>query len=184
MRAVSILSVAALLLSRFSSAASFRPAFVVATSGPWRLHSQMTQNTHRSTATQLKASSDSPPPARNYVYKDDCFGFLSFVASGGTRDVVFGSIFVVLSLTASFATAMKWFPVDPKRDTIVDRKVPGAIAALTILLSTVIPTPEGVPEPIPEAQMVQLAIGGFSIVTAFLDIRWRDRFDYPEEFRD
>ena len=31
------------------------------------------------------------------------------------------------------------------------------------------------------ARYVQLAFCSFSFATAFLDIRWRDRFDYPDD---
>ena len=106
------------------------------------------------------------------------------MAAGATQDVVFGGVFVTLSLTAAFATAKKWLPVDPKRDTIVDRKVPGIVAVLTLAIASLAPTPEGIPTPAEQAKTVQSAIVAFSFLTAFLDIRWRDRLDYPQEFRD
>jgi hypothetical protein len=122
------------------------------------------------------------------VYKDDFFGFTTFLAGIGARDAVFVGIFVVLSLTAGFGTRLGWLPADIKRPYIVDRKVPGAVAGMTLALTPLL-TPLiasssilDIPEPASAARTLQLAVCSFSMITAFLDIRWRDRFDYPEEY--
>jgi hypothetical protein len=136
-------------------------------------------------------SNKSPIQSKNKpftVYKDDCFGFTTFLAGIGSRDATFVGIFVVLSLTADFGTRLGWLPPDTKRPSIVDRKVPGAVAGLTLALTPLL-TPFAssilsvdIPEPAPAARTLQLAVCSFSMITAFWDIRWRDRFDYPEDF--
>jgi hypothetical protein len=157
------------------------------------VHPPTTQAPPTRYPTHLNASSsddgnDSKKMKTFTVYKDDCFGFTTFLAGIGSRDAVFVGIFVVLSLTADFGTRLGWLPADTKRPYIVDRKVPGAVAAITLSLTPLI-TPlvaamgaVEIPEPAPAARTVQLAVCSFSMITAFLDIRWRDRFDYPKEF--
>ena len=134
-----------------------------------------------------------------YQYKDDCFGFLFFLCGVAVGDVVFTGVFVVLSIAAAAATRQKLLPPDTKRPSIVDRKIPAAVAALTLLLSSpafseplmsamsgalsvVMGGGLDIPDPDPIARPVQLAVGGFSVITWALDIRWRDRFDYPQDF--
>jgi len=149
--------------------------------------SQSSVDTH----ITLHASNDDNDKevSSRYEYKDDCFGFISFLGGLAMTDVIFTSVFVGLSLMAAVATRQGWLPSDPKRTTIVDRKIPGLVAALTLVLSSQLSqllesSTSSLPSPDPIAQKVQLAICVFSIVTALLDIRWRDRFDYPEEFRN
>lgn len=129
-------------------------------------------------------------------YKDDCFGFLSFLCGVAVGDVVFTTAFVALSLVGALGTRQGLFPPDPKRPSVVDRKIPGVVAALTLVLSSpevkdsILPVIGSIvnldliPDPDPIASSVQLGVGGFSITTAFWNIRWRDRFDYPQEFMD
>jgi len=108
------------------------------------------------------------------------------------QDFTFTGIFASLSLFADVLVRLGLLPPDSKRPDIVDRKVPGVIAILTLLLnnffgstlaasgsSSVSSTTTNDDD---LAWKVQLAICSFSIVTAFFDIRWRDRFDYPEDF--
>ena len=52
----------------------------------------------------LRASKEESRPAF-YEYKDDCFGFMSFVAGAGTRDVLCAGLFVGLSLDGAFFTS-------------------------------------------------------------------------------
>ncbi|CAB9502760.1 expressed unknown protein [Seminavis robusta] len=118
------------------------------------------------------------------IYKDDCFGLMSFLAGIGTRDPVFTGIFCLLSLLADVGTRQRWLPADYKNPEIVSRKVPAVIAILTLVLTPVLVEPLTSvdaslfgAEPDPIARPVQLVIGGFSIVTGLLDIRWRDRFN-------
>lgn len=109
------------------------------------------------------------------------------------QDAVFTSVFVSLSLTADVLARLRLLPPDPKRPTaIVDRKVPGVIALLTLATSTYLApivnnshNDSGFlhtlfvdPPDVELARKVQLSICVFSAVTSFLDIRWRDRFDY------
>ena len=148
-------------------------------------------------------SSDVNDTSSNYVYKDDCFGFLSFLCGIAVGDVEFTTIFISLSLFAALLTKLKVLPRDFKRPTIATRKISGIIALVTLLLTThgvfidnsnqsildtfLIPIIgfDDIPTPpdIELATKIQLLIGGFSILTTLpFDIRWRDRFDYPEEF--
>mmetsp|Transcript_5454 Transcript_5454/g.11960 ORF Transcript_5454/g.11960 Transcript_5454/m.11960 type:complete len:236 (-) Transcript_5454:56-763(-) len=125
------------------------------------------------------------------IYKDDCFGFITFIGGIAVQDFTFTGIFASLSLLADVLVRLGFLPPDSKRLDIVDRKVPGVIAILTLLLNNFFgltlaasgsssisstTTDDNL------AWKVQLAICSFSIVTAFFDIRWRDRFDYPEDF--
>ena len=122
------------------------------------------------------------------IYKDDCFGFTTFVAGIAVQDYVFTGIFAALSLIGDILTRVGILPPDPKRPYIVDRKVPGAVALLTLLFRYLIAdfvfdveTFQSVDFDADLARNVQLAFCIFSAVTAFLDIRWRDRFDYPND---
>jgi hypothetical protein len=131
-----------------------------------------------------------PSSATSTIYKDDCFGFTSFIAGFAVQDFTFTGIFVSLSLLADVLTRVGLLPPDPKRPEIVDRRVPGAIAILTLGLSFSIDSTAVDVESsalvvnfsgFNLAQSVQLVICSFSAITAFGDIRWRDRFDYPSE---
>ena len=130
-----------------------------------------------------------PTKTTNTIYKDDCFGFISFPVGIGCQDVVFVGIFVFVSLFSDFLTRLGLLPPDPKRPKIVGRRVPGVVAAITLASTSLISSlgvidnfDIDIPEPSPNARTIEVAICSFSIMTAFLDIRWRDRFDYPEEF--
>ena len=152
----------------------------------------------RSSSNSDDANPSSSSSSNYYEYKDDCFGFLSFGAGAGTGDVVFAGIFVTLSLLAATATRLRLFPPDVKRPTIVDRRYPGGVAAVTWLLTSTPAVNDALRHtasdtflhstlmPVPDpnlAKMVQFILCLFSVTTAWLDIRWRDRFDYPQEFR-
>ena len=122
------------------------------------------------------------------IYKDDCFGFTTFVAGFAVQDYLFTGIFVTLSLIGDILTRIEILPPDPKRPYIVDRRVPGAIAVLTLFLRYVIAdlildveslSPGDMDTEL--ARNVQVAFCIFSFITAFLDLRWRDRFDYPDD---
>jgi hypothetical protein len=137
-------------------------------------------------ASLPKKSSDGSSTSKFYVYKDDCFGFTTFLGGIAVEDVVFTALFVSLSLGADVLARLKVLPPDPKRASIVDRKVPGVIALLTLTLAFLgsgvvseseLMSIEG-PANVKLAREVQLLICSFSAITAFLDIRWRDRFDY------
>jgi len=137
-----------------------------------------------------KDSEGSNVSTTNTIYKDDCFGFTSFIAGVAVQDFTFAGIFVSLSLLADVLTRVGVLPPDSKRREIVDRKVPGVIAILTLMLNALVgpmvssdatSSFSGIDE-MDLGTKVQLAICSFSIVTAFFDIRWRDRFDYPEDY--
>ena len=131
-------------------------------------------------------NSDKTERSSLVVYKDDSFGLTFFLAGVAVRDVLFTGIFCTFSLIADVLTRSGVLPPDPKNPRVVDRKVPGVIVGLTLLLTS---NPdlsnqllanflgEPLPPADPSARTVQLAIGAFSMITAFLDIRWRDRFD-------
>ena len=74
------------------------------------------------------------PAPKATIYKDDCFGFTTFVAGIAVQDYVFTGIFTALSLMGDTLTRVGVLPPDPKRPYIVDRKVPGAVAILTLLV--------------------------------------------------
>jgi len=97
--------------------------------------------------------------------------------------LVYTGTFVVLSLVADILTQLDTLPPDPKRPGIVDRKVPGVIAILTLIITYLYYSlGDGEYNTSELAQKVQLGICSFSAIPAFLDIRWRDRFDYgPDE---
>jgi hypothetical protein len=137
-------------------------------------------------ASPPKKSSDGSSTSKFYVYKDDCFGFATFLGGIAMQDVVFMALFVSLSLGADVLARLRVLPPDPKRASIVNRKVPGVIAVLTLTLACIgsgvvsqseLMSIEG-PANVHLAREVQLLICSFSAITAFLDIRWRDRFDY------
>ena len=122
------------------------------------------------------------------IYKDDCFGFTTFVAGIAVQDYLFTLIFVALSLFGDILTRIEILSPDPKRPYIVDRRVPGVVGIVTLFLRY------AVGDSVVDAQLlsggdldaelartVQVAFCVFSFVTAFLDIRWRDRFDYPDD---
>ena len=123
------------------------------------------------------------------IYKDDCFGFTTFVAGFAVQDYLFTGIFVALSLLGDILTRVGALPPDPKRPSIVDRRVPGTVALLTLFLRYVaadwlVDVEAFVGDDMDAiglARNVQLAFCIFSFVTAFLDVRWRDRFDYPDD---
>lgn len=48
------------------------------------------------------------------IYKDDCFGFTTFVAGIAVQDYVFTGIFAALSLTGDILTRVGVLPPDPK----------------------------------------------------------------------
>ena len=83
-------------------------------------------------------------------------------------------------------TRIEILPPDPKRPYIIDRRVPGVVAILTLFLRYGIAASIVDVESLSTGDMdadlarnVQVSFCIFSFVTAFLDIRWRDRFDYP-----
>ena len=126
--------------------------------------------------------------SKTTIYKDDCFGFTTFVAGIAVQDYLFTGIFVTLSLIGDILTRIEILPPDPKRTYIVDRRVPGVIAVLTLFLRYVIAdlildveslSPGDMDTEL--ARNVQVAFCIFSFITAFLDLRWRDRFDYPDD---
>ena len=202
MKWISAFFVAYTFLFYFSIRAPLVTAFQVTRPGvrpnTYKLGSIQSPTKLQYTLSAAKSQNEERTASTLYQYKDDCFGFLSFGAGAGTGDAIFAGTFVVLSLLAATATALKWLPVDPKRSTIVDRRVPGVVALLTLILASPVSplssilhtivesilTNVELPEPASFAESVQLAVGAFSTVTSFADIRWRDRLDYPEEFRN
>ena len=68
------------------------------------------------------------------IYKDDCFGFTTFVAGIAVQDYLFTLIFVALSLFGDVLTRIEILPPDPKKPYIVDRRVPGVVGILTLVL--------------------------------------------------
>lgn len=127
------------------------------------------------------------------IYKDDCFGFITFLAGIAVSDYIFAGTFVALSLLADILTGFGVLLADTKRPTIVDRRIPGCVSIIMIALSLVIDYNNNTSpsdgllsyyeqHDLTTARMIQFALCSFSIVTAFLDLRWRDRFDYPSEF--
>lgn len=135
-----------------------------------------------------------------YYYKDDCFGFTTFLAGIAVQDIQFTFLYTSLSLFAGLLTKLCILPPDKKRPSIVSRKVPGIIAVLMLLFiissSSISTTAAGEnnnsitflssssslfemdPDDLDFARKIQFAICSFSAVTSFLDIRWRDRIDY------
>jgi len=136
----------------------------------------------------LSASNSQEPELKNInrLYNDDSFGLTWFVAGFATKDITFAAVFAGLTIAAAAATRLGVLPMDWKYPKFVDRKVPGVIAALTLLLtpiaSDVLATdfhldPSAAAGVDPSARSVQLAICSFSMVTAFFDIRWRDTLE-------
>uniref|UniRef100_A0A7S2E8S0 Uncharacterized protein n=1 Tax=Ditylum brightwellii TaxID=49249 RepID=A0A7S2E8S0_9STRA len=129
-------------------------------------------------------SSSSTTTTTTTIYNDDCFGLTSFVAGIGTGDIPFAIVFVTLTAIAALLTQQKLLPPDWKNPEIVDRKVPGVIAALTLLFTPAVTdalVKSGVLDDVspsmdvdPIGKYVQIGICSFSMITAFLDIRWRD----------
>lgn len=137
--------------------------------------------------TDPKQRFDDTSRSTFFVYKDDCFGFITFLGGIAVQDILFTSLFVSFSLGADFLARLKILPPDSKRASVVDRKVPGLIAILTLVLASVgsgiLSTENALltvqaPPDLGVAREAQLLICSFSAITAFLDIRWRDRFDY------
>lgn len=131
---------------------------------------------------------DADTTSKAAIYKDDSFGFTTFVAGIAVQDYLFTGIFVTLSLFGDIFTRIGILPPDPKRPYIVDRRVPGVVGILTLFLRyTIAESVVDVPSLLPGdmdaelARTLQYAFCIFSCVTAFLDIRWRDQFDYPDD---
>ena len=163
--------------------------FYHCTSSTIKIRSSTTaiEMTNANTESESKKDNSTPPPI---IYKDDCFGFITFIAGIAFQDDIFTGIFVLLTLIAAILSKFNILPSDTKRPEIVDRKIPGIIAILTLLLSFGYYN-NGINENnfiigdynFELSQKVQLGFCSFSIITSFLDIRWRDRFDYPNEFK-
>lgn len=73
---------------------------------------------------------DAETTPKTAIYKDDCFGFTTFVAGIAVQDYLFTLIFVALSLFGDILTRNEILPPDPKRSYIVDRRVPGVMGFL------------------------------------------------------
>jgi hypothetical protein len=152
-----------------------------ATSTESKSKSDINQTTTTIATNNKKDNSTTP-----IIYKDDCFGFITFIAGIAFQDDIFTGIFVLLTLIAAILSKFNILPSDTKRPEIVDRKIPGVIAILTLLSSFGYHTFDENNFIIGDfelSQKVQLSFCYFSIITSFLDIRWRDRFDYPNEFK-
>lgn len=144
-----------------------------------------TTNTYRETLFATNGD-DAEATSNTTIYKDDCFGVATFVAGVAVQDYLFTLIFVTLSLFGDVLTRIEILPPDPKRPYNVDRRVPGVVAILTLFLRYGIVASNVDVESLSTGDMdadlarnVQVSFCIFSFVTAFLDIRWRDRFDYP-----
>ena len=105
------------------------------------------------------------------------------------EDLGFTLVFCALSLLVDLLGRGQVLPPDRKRPSIVDRRVPGVVALVTLLLTYLLgmssdnalslPLPYTEPPNVDLARKVQGSICSFSILTTLIfDIRWRDRFDY------
>lgn len=99
------------------------------------------RHTSRGEANNAKAdtlATQPSVPSRTVLYKDDCFGLITFIAGFGTQDVFFTVVFVGLSLLADLITRLGTiFPADGQDPSSrVHRVVPAMVALFTLVVTS------------------------------------------------